>query len=416
MKYLLLLIFIGVGFSSWSPLATLSSSTTRVDAIDLYTDPKSGLSHFIFCRGINNQLTYIQFDYFLNVVLEKNITTPVVMQFAFSSKILGKGDGKSLLLCVNGAALHSSADIYCSESTDSGTTWGKFWTIPRDSQDKLSRSYPSILYIPETGRFFIFYYLRENKLAFVTRAAGSSVFTNERVIYNDPQFTQLTENLASSYSYVDRLMIVHLFWINVDSAKQRYTYYMNTSNNGVTWSGPIQLNDETPEKTESLGAVGVPSVSDKVVLTYKKTGYDSPLKMQYYTAKIKNWSEPLAFTESEQDIYQWEYKTNSMAICGNTAHPYLIALSQTEHTFMEFSVWDLKRMNAERYSHPFSTDYWIYGAYLGCSTNPANPEEIKVVAVIQQSMDFTHSKIFGAVYTFPIDPHYSRQSQYALTN
>jgi len=123
-------------------------------------------------------------------------------------------------------------DVYYIESLDSGLTWTKTQKIQReDLNDAVNRILPQVLYIKETGRTFIFYIIpgeNINSVYKVDRPRGSSLFSLESKVYNNPY---AISNLKLEYINVWDTITIYVF-MEISS----WMAFMYSSSNGVRWS------------------------------------------------------------------------------------------------------------------------------------------------------------------------------------
>jgi len=139
-------------------------------------------------------------------------------------------------------------DIFIMESDNLGTNWTNPIQITRkDLTTPVHRGSPSILYIPTSGRIFIFYThysLDGSKIAYVTRSRDSSLFTSEKIILNTGY---INSYIIPQYTIDKSRVLIHLLWTQTDSSYSQHLAFSCSTNLGITWEEPKIIGGGLPE-------------------------------------------------------------------------------------------------------------------------------------------------------------------------
>lgn len=380
---------------AWTKPKTIVNVGSGFSAEDIYTDPTTGITHFLYFHVLKDPVvTYVQLFPNQSIAFSKNFSMDNARYYA-DARILGQDDGKNIMVMLNAKKRNPAyvADVFYADSKDGGKTWSAFTAVPRTRMDdSVNRYSTAVIFIKETKRHFIFYQVSNDKIAYVSRAAGSTTFSREKIIYTDAGYKQLDGSLDATYSMQGNNPILHVFWINIDN-KKNYIYYMNSPTNGASWSTAIQLNNEPTSSGMAMSLAGKPAVSNRTIMTYHKDGHDSPLRVQQSSNNGASWTQPANFLGRLQDLHSWNYKTNWMAMCGTKEKPWLVALSQTDQSYVVYAMWNLKTMVPKTIVHPFGGYERMDGVLVSCINKGS---QLLITAIVQVQSKGVRSMIIAA--------------------
>lgn len=361
-----------IGLASWSdPLTLVRTDGSLATAYDIYTDPSTGLRHAIFVSGDFSVLHYWQIDNENKVLLKIDFGDPKMFAVGFS-RIVGAGDGKSLYVVIGAFRKGEKQlrDKWYTESQDGGKTWTPLIRVPReDMNDDFERDDARIILIQNSKRVFIFYTRYKGlalfgSISMVTKPHGSSVFSKEQDIYRGG-ITRSPE-LSSEYTLENGQPVLHVF-LSVYSPETSFVY-LNSTNNGIDWSFPIQINN-----TQGLDHVPMlETVSDSKITQIVAGLFKTRSKALKLFFKKGNGDFKVIPGSNRQ--VQWVGHFNDyadMAICGEDKNRMLFLLfdEATDDGGFNFAVWDLDKMTYKVEKVPYELNYVTSGVRLSCYMN-----------------------------------------------
>ena len=369
MKITIFIAILSCVFGEWTHPVDLYQDSLIFYPKDLYTDPSTGTSHALWCAHQSQYMNYWRITESQAVISRTPIVDPIITSF-FAGRIIGPGNGRDLYMLTMGTrGVHDSYDQFLSESHDNGDTWSQFVRPPRDDMDdECDRYGDALLLIKETGRIYLFYQLdcegQYAKLAFVTRPPGSQVFSRERVVIDNPDHEQIRPSITAEYTIESEKMVLHIVWGEVDNRERRRVMHVRSQDYGLTWSVPGIVSGTD----KCAGMWSISSIAGKkegILMGTYAVSASEKLKLFYSKDNGRNFTV-VDSSLNNQQIYIWEYRPNSMAICGGKDRPMLFMLSHTKYDEVEYSIWDLNTMQVERVEVPFSGITIYAGAKLTC--------------------------------------------------
>jgi len=212
-------------------------------------------------------------------------------------------------------------EVYYSETKDNGQTWGKPVPVPRkEMNDWVERRIPSVIYIKETGRVFIFYNAfhrstLKSSIAFVTRPLGSSIFTNE---VSFDVTAKSFEMHTPVYTISNNIATLHVFW--TEEFSYSLTTFMYTKGvNGLNWEKPRKLYEIKDAICRKFWALSDHSIDSKAIHLILSKHMDRGEKMIIIISSYdegETWNEPLEFTNTVDVL--------TAAICGTSDSPVIL--------------------------------------------------------------------------------------------
>lgn len=190
-RFLAILCLFGIAFTQWNKPILVSKKPNNLGS--LYVDNLSG-KRYVFFKNVSESSSTVLSFLCLNVYNKENaLTTEKCIRLKVlidQISVSGSDDGTQLYVAFqakrslrgvscDGSDVSGCWDIYYIESKDSGVTWSQPTAVPRkDMNDVNHRNKPQILFISETSRIFIVYYIAGH-FQYVTKPSSSIIFKNE---------------------------------------------------------------------------------------------------------------------------------------------------------------------------------------------------------------------------------------------
>lgn len=204
-----------------------------IKILSVYRDPTSSVNHVYYSAGRLHcyQALLDNGTELYNDVFNSGYHNTAVLR--------GAGDGKRLFLAYG----HFKPEVVkFMESSDGGKSWSDPVSIVAESKDEY-RTFTDMLYIE--GNLFVFFIhmLDESHsevatIKMVSRAAGSSVFSPERLIAKNAAWSR--EGLAASYERQGKKTCLHVAY-NVGPDNKRLIWYTRSVDSGASWSNPREI-------------------------------------------------------------------------------------------------------------------------------------------------------------------------------
>lgn len=274
--------------SAWTdPILVNKTYNSLVSKVmNVYTDPISKDTHILWLTN-TNKITYSKI-HDRNLVITKEFKL-----YSTGGSIAGADDGKHIYLAVSqnredgfsscqpkSSSLREVTggchDVYYLESEDNGNTWTNPTRIQRGNMNDVAyRGVPTILFIENTMRLFIFYpynSLEGSKIGYVSKPKGSLVFSKEKFVCDS---NYVNSGINAVYTVVEKpeKVTIILSWIQ-KSYNSKITgdlLSISSSNLGITWSGQKvigSVNIETDMEYWSQSTMTALSKENVVFLAY----------------------------------------------------------------------------------------------------------------------------------------------------
>eukprot|EP01022_Parablepharisma_sp_SALTPOND_P026819 TRINITY_DN64991_c0_g1_i1.p1 TRINITY_DN64991_c0_g1~~TRINITY_DN64991_c0_g1_i1.p1 ORF type:complete len:495 (+),score=-5.73 TRINITY_DN64991_c0_g1_i1:121-1605(+) len=323
--------------AKWTPLVKLLEIGHRqqVFVSSVYHDPTSGINHVLISdRPNRNYWVFSVHDdgTILHTTHFKDYS------IAYTGIIRGAGDGKHLYLALFSEPYGRRGTTNFTESSDGGETWSKPIII---TESGLHKPLQDMLYIPESGRLFVFITTENNELKMVTRPPGSSVFSSEVLIATGVRGTDLV--CRATYNFWLNRPMVHVFFPDSSGRLK----YVKSINNGATWTDPKEVGNEYAK--EVTGVVSNSKISNTIYVAYTvNSGPARIIKTEDYGATFSG-AKPL----TQKTPYN-EYVNDGMALCGTKDLSMLTSFFAINEANPEYSFVDTATLEVIPKEHPFT--------------------------------------------------------------
>jgi len=301
----------------------------------VYHDPISNLIHVLYINENKEYYCHYAISAENNEIIYK--TQFKVEHMAVSGVISGPKDGKNVYLVYRGFEDYLRS-IYLCESEDSGKSWKMTRLV-----SKIDARFSDMIYISKTGRIFIVFYNDETKeIQIITRAAGSSIFSQPKTVVRDAE--EFIHGAKLAYSYDGNNGILHLFYI---TKSEHRLGYIKSTDNGITWTEPKIMG---PNRISVLTNIAInQELTDRIFIAYALDTWVA-YQMIYTEDHGENFSNPIEITDKKSFS---SHNIHGFAISGTQEKPLLVCLFNTIDMYSEFNVWDIKRMDRIEANSPF---------------------------------------------------------------
>ena len=229
---ILFLLFVFAS-AEWGTQKAVFTTTDELTAQHMWLDPTSATEHFIFSKKMNGVLKTAHLVHYADDTTATTSFLP--LHHHHSAHLTGSADGKVIVatFCASRTDSNYIKDIFFVESEDSGKSWSAPIRVARDDmEDSQDRFAPKILYVKETKRVFIFY-AKTSGVYFVSRAAGSTIFSKEALI--DSTYAMLTD-LSATYTFSNSAVVmVHWFTVLPRDSTKGIHIGAYSLDNGIHW-------------------------------------------------------------------------------------------------------------------------------------------------------------------------------------
>jgi len=323
----------------WSSPRPLMSVEGMTILYGTFTDSTSSKTHFLFTTDGGDELFYLG-------MLHGRIQH--LAQVGFSTKqAFISGNEDSHHIYIGYTSLDGKVEFIESD------TDGKTWTKPQEMTKRENCLLSSLVYLNETGRLYGIMTC-DKDIIFVTRPAGSSVFTFERILYSDKE--NFIHSAASCYTFRRNLPLLHVTWTTGYNIN-----YMQSIDNGISWSTPYVLPLEITNKGHTtIRMLSNYHITRAVFLLYRNSE-ENEIRMVYSTDNCDTWSSKILVDEF------WPH-----AVLYGTAEKKVLAT--VGNKYQEWTDWETGHINVKEYDTPFDLSY---PALL--SRNGNNPFEVTLI-------------------------------------
>jgi len=222
--------------------------------------------------------------------------------------------GKNSKDCAKGATT-GCLEVYIIESVDDGKTWSKPSMIKRaDSNDIVHRASPSITYDREEDIIYIAYThinaeTKEESIGLIQKHVGES-YPHETIL-KIPGNLQYGHPRLAVTNPMKHKGELHMCFIATFNANSRTVMYAKSTNNGQTWTTPLELtpNDHNSNHYHTISAVGIAGSQD-VFISYSQNA-GTEINFIYSKNAGTTWSAP-------KQINKKPALVPTMKACGQT--------------------------------------------------------------------------------------------------
>eukprot|EP01022_Parablepharisma_sp_SALTPOND_P000236 TRINITY_DN100_c2_g6_i1.p1 TRINITY_DN100_c2_g6~~TRINITY_DN100_c2_g6_i1.p1 ORF type:complete len:459 (+),score=8.90 TRINITY_DN100_c2_g6_i1:124-1377(+) len=306
--------------ATWNKPTLFSPIDDYIEYGDAFTDQTSKAVHVL--AWMPQYLYYMRFK---NDVLKQTTKLPVYIYSALEMRITGEGDGKHVYI--------ASQDGYSNIVFMESDTGGEFWSVPlKINRETLDCRMGSINYIHETRRLYMVYTcLNPSGLFFVSKPAGSSVFSLERLV------CEALSPLSSDTAYTKEgdKIIIHAFMVDLGVISHR-----KSANNGVTWS---YKNDLSHLEVMLVRAVANTKMTNGLFVFFNVGNYD--VRMRYSMDNAETFEPAVTFEGKLDKQYA--------RICG-TKDKKILAVVSPGSDYMHWTGWESREIKSECFDTPFN--------------------------------------------------------------
>ena len=174
-------------------------------------------------------------------------------------------------------------------------------------------------------------------------------------------------------------------------------YYIESQDNGISWTQPKVLYDNTDPTMVTLRS----KLSKNMFLEVVNS---KGLGVMVSEDNGKSFKEPISADTKHTDIYG---ANRGLAVCGTSASPFLVTLSPTYERptdfyvyYLEYAYWNLKEMKPISRPHPFTVSS-LPRSTIDCSVD-TKKSEVNIVAFSSYETSRDTWRLAFALDTEPI--------------
>ncbi len=310
--------------ADWSePRAVLSTNHSAMDLQSIYRDPGNNGLHIVV--GIGEGYLWVDFHPTAGVSANRTHRMHTAAGTYLSGVFRGAGDGRHLYLALSapldGVGINTAVLF---ESENSGVNWTNAQRVFLN--DSVDRRLQDMIYVPETGRVFVFYVVpATGELRMVSRPRGSTVFSSESVVARGAG-TVGRFVARAAFAQSGSKSLLHVVYLTEDHRLM----YTQSSTNGVTWTPGKQL---TVDKVASFYG---PVAGKAVHIAYVLPGSSTVAKMIYSSDAGRSFSTPQTISTKPA---RSEPQFGEIAVCGTEI---LAGMFVTSTATVEYTQWTAK--------------------------------------------------------------------------
>ncbi len=322
MLAILLMGLLGLASATWTSPEMFMRSNFFLEYYDSYTDPTTGNVH-VLANTDENITYYIRFS--LNT-MSKLMQLPSNVYSALACRITGEGDGNHIFISYH----DSNFDVQFLESSDGGNVW----TPQRKLNKKETCNLGSMVVNQESKRLYLIYSCTSS-LIYISRAPGSIVFGEEKVIWDKTPIFSTT----SVVTLRRKKPLLHVFF-----QTEKTVLYTQSFDTGVTWSAAEDI--FVHADLHWIRAVANTMISNTLFLLY--AAGDNTMAVVYSNDNAESFSDPV---KTPGDMLSL-----NVAVCGSKEKPMLATVAN-EGNYTQWTGWETKSLVPKMFDTPFSNEH-----------------------------------------------------------
>lgn len=278
-------------------------------------------------------------------------------------ELIGLQDGLHLMIvCGNGT------DIFYSESEDAG----KNWTQPINlitNRDTYKRYPGSSLWIPSTGKVYIFYHCYKagtaTQIVYKSRPKASLIFGRETLVFRSFDYADLVPSLRAAFTDFKDGLIIHLFWQRYNEDVKEFVY-TNSENTGITWKEPKAF--QNPNTNEDLTTVVASFLKGKYTFVFNRNSSSNRIIGQYTANDGLSFSDPEDYGQyvAADPFYAYPW---SMAYCSKVEHLFVSIVHGYHGSTSRPTYMIMNTLTGKRYTSTPNFVYYSFGQAMSCYYN-----------------------------------------------
>ncbi len=354
---------------TWTaPVKLMETHDHRLEVKSVYRD--LSLTHLLVYNPNSCQ--------HLAVAENGTIVSHKYFAITYGGVIRGAGDGKHLMMALDHHVTGGSAVVVnFTESSDGGKTWSP--PVYAVKRGPLNKYLQDMLYIPSTGRVFIFFATdRKYELRMVTKPNNSVIFSGEMLVANSVYTAPHAAKVG--YATLEGKGCLHLSYKNLSG----HLVYTKSENNGISWSPPRKISED---KLSFISGILVSGPSVYIGFTTKG---ESPAVLEYshdngaHFAAV-NITHDNAGREGDQGF----------AVCNdNKEGATLVSIFTEGDGKAEYAIWDTKgEMHPARRGHPYES---VRGEITTAGTDCMMAAERRTVPAVVTVWENKHGYLYFA--------------------
>ncbi len=334
------LLLVGVR-PGWTEVTQLLAPTLNATILSVHRDPSSSLNHLVLGTSLPSQ--------YIHMAVTDD--AKIVAQSAFADRIhrnailRSAGDGSRLFLAFDVATAQGGYAIVFVESSNSGKTWSSPLSAVKF---EVAGSLSDLLFVPETGRLFVFFTTYPGyELRMVSRAPGSAVFSAETRVAREA-YHGYRSSAKAGYSTLQSSKAAYIH-VAYRANGTDLLMYVRSDTNGVTWSSPKMVGDRILVDYVATVVSG-PKFRQAIFISYVAPGGS---RLVLYSSDLgEKFSEQLHM--SKMLAPRWNQAgVTSCANADGSLSMLVSFIPGDGRTAPEYSLWDTLDMRQYARRNPF---------------------------------------------------------------
>ncbi len=342
--------------SAWTGPVQLFEQAGYLEAESVYRDPVSRISHLLIYNESSWQTVY----------LAVNESGAVLYSTILGRKSHGRlaiihGEGKRLFVAISSwVNMDTYRTINLTESKDAGRTWTEPFEVPIAGWEKQLQE---MLYVPETGRLFLFWETHECEIRVASRAAGSVTFTSQSLVAKLYYYGDTFQLARATYNLQAGRPIIHVAFM--DDQFKASVYYSRSINNGVTWTARRKISDIDSSVERVVAFMSRPESGPRLYVAYSSEGWSDPAKLIYSDDFGQTFSSPVKISKNGTT-----HSLSGLSLCGTGETGTIAGLMVTRENYLEYSTWNTVTMKGNYKDYPLAGNNF-YTAITDCVVDTA---------------------------------------------